>query len=108
MCMRKIIQKTTMKMAGILENRESELLGSELGAMHHVCEMEKEKFAKQLLNGMGKEITSARPVKRKKPFKMRIKEWFRRFFGYDNEEIYRKLSDIEKGMTNYKMNNNYD
>ena len=90
-------------MAGVLESRESELLGSELGAMHHVCEMEKERFAKQLLDGMGSRISGARPVKMRKPLKMRLREWFRRILGIERKEIERRLSEIERDMANYKI-----
>lgn len=87
----------------VLTGRENELLDSESAAFGYISDAEKEKFAKQLLSGLGKTISPAKPVKRKKPLKLRLKEWFRWKFGIDQKVVQEKIDEIEKDLANYKI-----
>ena len=89
-------------MSNVAGVRESDFLSSEKTSFQYTSESEKNKFAKQLLGGLGKEITTTRSVKYKKPTKVKLKEFFRRIFKLDKKEFEKKLLEIENEMMNYK------
>ena len=89
-------------MSSVTNVRENEFLASEKTSFQYTIESEKSKFAKQLLDGLGKEITTTRSIRHKKPLKIKIMEFLRRIFGIDKRELEKKLHEIEMGMINYK------
>ena len=91
-------------MSNLMAGRESEMITSENMAFIYTSENEKEKLAKRLLGGLGNEIKTNcyKTVKYRKPLKVRLKELFRRIFGINKKELYKKLDEIENSMINYK------